>query len=124
HIDASGVMRIVFPIEPSDDGLVKGKKTYETQEFFAGFADQYRDRLRYGMFRPAMNNIDSYDGGLGYVFIIASWRPMHFDRFATGGNWDSFEIADEQYMKDPRPAIYELGSLLVGENREAYTVKF
>ena len=27
-------------------------------------------------------------------------------------------------MRDPRPAIYELATLLAGDNREAYTVKF
>jgi len=124
HIDASGVMRVVFPLNPDDDGLVKGDKNYQTQEFFAGFTDQYQYRIRSGMFYPTASRVDSYDGGTGYVFIIASWRPMHFDRFQTGGSWDSFEIADEQYMTDPRPAIYELGSLLVGDNREAYTVKF
>jgi hypothetical protein len=124
HIDADGVLRIAFPGDPKDDGLVKGNKTYQTQEFFAGFTDQYRYRVTSGMFQPVSSRYDSYDGGLGYVFIIASWRPMRFDRFQTGGDWDTFEIADEQYLRDPRPAIYELASLLVGENREAYTVKF
>src|SRR5262249_51172589 len=69
-------------------------------------------------------NLDSYDGGLGYAFIIASWRPMHFERFSATGDWDSFQLADPNYMNDPRPAVYELASLLAGENREAYTVKF
>jgi hypothetical protein len=27
-------------------------------------------------------------------------------------------------MRDPRPAIHELATLLAGENSEAYTVKF
>jgi len=124
HLDADGVLRIAFPTEPGDDGFVRGQRTYQTAQFFAGFTDQYRYRATTGLFRPTQSSYDSYDGGLGYVFIIASWRPMHFDRFATGGSWDSFEIADADYMRDPRPAIYEFASLLAGENREAYTVKF
>jgi hypothetical protein len=128
HIDADGVLRVVFPNDPvTDDGFVRGKKTYRTNEFFAGFNDQYRMRAQrqYGsFFAGGMRRPDSYDGGFGYLFVIASWRPMNFDRFRSEGEWDSFELTDASYLSDPRPAIYELASLLVGENREAYTVKF
>ncbi|HEY9225645.1 MAG TPA: hypothetical protein VIP11_03290, partial [Gemmatimonadaceae bacterium] len=113
-----------FPADPThDDGFVKGNKTYRSGEFFAGFTDAYRYRAQQGFYR-AVSSTDSYDAGLGYLFIVASWRPMRFDRFATEDRWDSFELADDRYLRDPRPAIYELASLLVGENREAYTVKF
>jgi hypothetical protein len=124
HLDADGVLRIAFPTEPGDDGFVRGQHSYQTAQFFAGFTDQYRYRATTGFFRTTQSAYDSYDGGTGYVFIIASWRPMHFEQFATSGSWDSFEVADADYMRDPRPAIYELASLLAGENREAYTVKF
>jgi hypothetical protein len=76
------------------------------------------------MFHYSAASSYAYDGGLGYVFVIASWRPMRFDRFRTGNDWDSFDLADANYMRDPRPAIYELATLLAGDNREAYTVKF
>jgi len=124
HLDADGVLRIAFPTEPGDDGFVRGRHSYQTAQFFAGFSDQYRYRASAGLFRTTQSSYDSYDGGLGYVFIIASWRPMHVERFATNGNWDSFEVADAEYMRDPRPAIYELAALLAGESREAYTVQF
>src|SRR5215475_1846572 len=35
HIDADGVLRVVFPMEPNDEGLVKGDRSYKTNEFFA-----------------------------------------------------------------------------------------
>jgi hypothetical protein len=125
HLDADGILRITFPTQPGDDGFVRGQHSYYTPEFFAGFADQYRYRAQSaGLFRSTQASYDSYDGGLGYVFIIASWRPMRFEQFSTNGNWDTFEVADADYMRDPRPAIYELASILAGENREAYTVKF
>ena len=124
HIDADGALRIAFPNEPSDDGFVRGGQSYQTNEFFAGFNAEYRFRASTSMSRFAGLTPDAYDGGLGYVFVIASWRPMRFDRFQTGGVWDSFEIADESYMRDPRPAIQELAALLAGENREAFTIKF
>lgn len=125
HIDADGVLRVVFPVDPSDDdGYVRGGKTYETQEFFAGFTDQYRFRAaEYSLRTGALPRYDAYDGGLGYLFMIATWRPMRFDRFSAEGRWDSFELADHNLLNDPKPAIEELASLLAGENREAYTVK-
>jgi hypothetical protein len=124
QVDGSGTVRIIFPTDPRDDGFVRGGKRYETTDVFAGFADQYRYRFNYARYYQHGLNSDAYDGALGYMFVVASWRPMHFDRFASDGVWDSYEIADEESLRDPKPAIYELASLLVGENREAYTVKF
>lgn len=125
HIDADGVLRISFPTNPRDDGFVHGQKSYSTPDFFAGFADEYayRYQTQFAMYHAGPVP-DSYDGGIGYVFVIASWRPLRFDRFATDGEWNSYELADADFMQDPRPAIHELASLLVGDSREAYTVKF
>jgi hypothetical protein len=124
HVDAEGVVRIVFPADPRDDGFVKGGgRAYETAEVFGGFRDQY-------MFRYATdgryygNDPYAYDGTGGYLFIVAAWQPMHFERFAQGDTWDSFEVTSEAYVRDPRPAIYEFASVLVGDSREAYTVQF
>jgi hypothetical protein len=124
HVDASGVVRVVFPSDPHDDGFVQGGgKSYETAEFFGGFADQYSFRYsNFGRFSGPQN--DAYDGGGGYLFIVASWRPMHFEKLTNGGDWDTFEVTTAAYVHDPRPAIEELASVLVGDTREAYTVKF
>jgi hypothetical protein len=124
HIDADGALRIAFPNDPSDDGFVRGGRSYQTNEFFAGFNAEYRFRARTSMYQYAGLSPDTYDGGIGYVFIIASWRPMRFDRFRTGDAWDSFEIADDSYLRDPRPAIQEFAALLAGDNSEAYTIQF
>jgi hypothetical protein len=125
QVGPDGVVRVVFPQSPTDDGFVKGDHTYQTSEFFGGFAQDYRFRAQNTLFRPYDVHRDSYDGtGLGFVFVIASWRPMRVDQFASEGTWDSFELTDDAYLRDPRPAIQELASLLAGENREAYTVKY
>lgn len=123
HVDADGVVRIVFPQDPRDDGFVRGGRSYTTSEFFGGFEDAYRFRYatygRYMGYQPS-----AYDGLSGRLFIVASWRPMHFDKFVSeSGGWDSFEIVDSRYQ-DPRPAVQELAAMLAGENREAYTLKF
>ena len=125
QIGPDGIVRIVFPEQPSDDGFLRGKHSYQTSEFFAGFEDQYRYRLTTSPFnRFSSATRDSYDLGFGYLFVVASWRPMRLDQFSTGGVWDSFELLDSEYMRDPRPAVYELAALLAGPNREAYTVEF
>jgi hypothetical protein len=125
HLGPDGIVRIIFPTDPTDNGLVQGGKTYRLPEISAGYYDMYRWRnANYGLFRGPAARTDSYDGGAGYIFVIAAWRPMRFDRFSDNGQWDSFEVADDAYLRDPRPAIYELATLLTGENREAYTVKF
>lgn len=125
HVDADGVLRIVFPTNPGDDGFVKGDKSYMTDQFFAGFNDQYRYRAQeVSLTRGLTPQMDSYDGGLGYVFMVASWRPMRFDQFSSGGIWNRYELSDDEYLKDPRPAIQELASVLTGDNREAYTVQY
>ena len=125
QITPDGIVRIVFPEEPTDDGFLRGRQSYETAEFFAGFEDQYRYRATssgYGRFNSATR--DSYDAGYGFMFVIASWRPMRLDQLSTGGAWDSYEITESEYLRDPRPAVYELAAVLAGPNREAYTVAF
>jgi hypothetical protein len=125
QISPDGILRIVFPEDPADDGLLRGGHSYQTAEFFAGFDDQYRFRAAtspYGRFSPGARN--SYDNGLGFLFVIASWRPLRFDRFSTGGAWDSFELIDNDYLRDPAPAVYEFAAVLAGPNREAYSVEF
>jgi hypothetical protein len=126
HLDAAGRMKIVFPSSPGDDGFVRGDKIYHVPEFFAGFADEYAWRYsdyRY-RFHSTSSRYDSYDAGLGYVFVIASWRPMRLDRIADGNRWQTYDVTDVSYMQDPREAIEELGSVIAGDNREAYTIEY
>lgn len=125
HIDADGVLRIEFPENPTDNGFARGHASYETASFFGGFTSEMRARFStdYGHLTGA-SRADSYDGGFSYIFVIASWKPMRFDQFSHNGAWDSYEVADQDYLRDPRPAVYELASLLAGTNPDEYTVKF
>jgi hypothetical protein len=126
HLDAAGRMKIVFPSQPGDDGFVRGDKVYHVPTFFAGFSDEYAWRYSDYRYRPhslASRN-DSYDAGLGYVFIVASWRPMRLDRIADGDRWQAYDVTDISYMQDPREAIEELASVIAGDNREAYTIQY
>ena len=126
HLDAAGRMKIVFPSQPGDDGFVRGDKIYHVPPFFAGFADEYawrQSEYRY-RYHSISSRTDSYDAGLGYVFVVASWRPMRLDRIADGNRWQTYDVSDISYMADPREAIEELGSVIAGDNREAYTIEY
>ena len=126
HLDAAGRLRVVFPSQPGDDGFVRGDKIYHVPSFFAGFGDEYA--WRYMNYRYSTHSVatrrDSYDAGLGYVFVVASWRPMRLDRISDGHSWQTYEVSDISYMSDPREAIEELGALIAGDNREAYTIEY
>src|SRR5437762_5341064 len=126
HLDAAGRLSVVFPSAPGDDGFVRGGKIYHVPSFFAGFTDEYA--WRYSDYRYSSHSVasrrDSYDAGLGYVFVVASWRPMRLDRISDGNRWQTYEVSDVNYMHDPREAIEELGAVIAGDNREAYTIEY
>lgn len=126
HLDAAGRLKIVFPSEPGDDGFVRGDQIYHVPSFFAGFVDEYawrQSNYRYS-YHSVASRRDSYDAGLGYVFVIASWRPMRLDRITNGNRWETYNVSDAGYMSDPREAVEELGSVIAGDNTEAYTIEY
>lgn len=126
HIDATGRLRIVYPARPTDDGFVRGGHVYRVPSFFGGFVDEYRYRRATDYTRLSMvrSRTDSYDAGTGYVFVIASWRPMQLERVTDGNRWSSYELSSEEYLTDPREAVDELAQVVAGDSREAYTVEY
>ena len=126
HLDGAGRLKVVFPSKPGDDGFVRGDNVYHVPSFFAGFTDEYAWRYSDYYYRAhsTASRRDSYDAGLGYVFVVASWRPMRLDRIADGDHWQTYNVSDVSYMNDPREAVEELGSLIAGDNREAYTIEY
>jgi hypothetical protein len=126
QLDAAGRLSIVFPNKPGDDGFVRGEEIYHVPSFFAGFGDEYRWRYSnyYYQTHSLASRQDSYDAGLGYVFVVASWRPMRLDRITNGNRWETYEVSDINYTSDPREAIEELAAVIAGDNREAYTIEY
>lgn len=123
QVDADGIVRVVFPNTPHDDGFVRGGgHTYQTAEMFAGFVNNYGFRSNsYSLYNTAGQMVRNSGG---YLFIVAAWRPLDYSRLSDGEGWQSFQTVTERDAHDPRPAIYELAALLAGSNREAYTVDF
>jgi hypothetical protein len=135
HVGPDGIVRILFPLDPHDNGLVVGGRSYAIPEFFAGYASDSFDRYssRFDLFRFATSSrgafgplgaLGSGDAGEGYVFAVASWRPMHFEGLSEDGAWSEFELTSARSRRDPRPAIHEVANVLVGTARESFSVKF
>lgn len=126
HVDVDGRLTILFPKNPQDDGYVEGGRSYTIPEFDAGFQSNYAfarfsNNIRY---RPYSSRLASYDGGTGYLFVVASWRPMQFDRIVENGRWASYELTDAYSSADPRDAVEEFAALLAGDGREAFSVEY
>jgi len=126
HVDADGRLTVVFPKNPQDDGFVEGGRHYQVPEFDAGFQSSYAFARYSGnvRYRPYSSRVDSYDGGTGYIFVVASWRPMQFDRIVENGHWAGYELSDAFSTTDPRDEVDEFAALIAGDTREAYSVEY
>jgi hypothetical protein len=82
HVDPSGRVRMLFPLDPGDDNFVRGGKDYEVR----GRAD-----------REAF--VVSESEGTGYVYAAFSKDPFQFDGLALNGHWDyrapDFAVGDD-----------------------------
>lgn len=126
HVDAEGRLSVLFPRTPRDDGFVEGGRSYAIPEFDAGFASEYafaRSVSAY-RYRPLSSRFSSYDGGVSYVFVIAGWKPMRFDRIVDDSTWSEYELTDAYTTRDPREAVDELAALIAADGPEAYTVDY
>src|SRR5207302_9653063 len=71
HADAQGRVRVLFPLDPTDDDFVRGGRTLEVR----GRGD-----------REAFY-VDDADGA-GLVLAARSAAPFKFDEFVRGDPWD------------------------------------
>ena len=82
--DAQGRVRVLYPLDPSDDNFVRGRKTIEVR----GRGD------REAFF------IDDKDGS-GVVLAARSVAPFQFDEFVRGDHWD-YRVLDTRGSGDDK----------------------
>lgn len=82
--DAAGRVRVLYPLDPSDDNFVRGRKTIEVR----GRGD------REAFF------IDDKDGS-GVVLAARSVAPFQFDEFVRGDHWD-YRVLDTRGSGDDK----------------------
>jgi hypothetical protein len=91
HVDPDGILRVLFPLDPTDDNFVRGGKKYEI-------------RGRGG--REAFEA----DGksGRGTVYAAVSGTPFSFGQFVLGDHWDYRGLAPDRLPADPEQDLNEL----------------
>lgn len=123
HLGGDGRISVLYPRSPYSTGWVIGGKTVDLESVMVlydavprpfSFASAHR--------RNFSAELDSYDGrGHGYVFMIASRRPITYGVLEGRDGFESLEIEGYELARDPRYAIRNLADALV---TGPYTLKF
>ena len=91
HADAEGHLRVLFPIDPTDDNFVRGGKKYEVEGRGGRDAFDVGDR-----------------SGRGSVYAAVSGSPFRFDEFVLSDHWDYKALEPRSLAEDPEPELTEL----------------
>jgi len=91
HVDPDGHLRVVFPVDPTDDNFIRGGKKYEV-----------RGRAGRETF-----DVDNRTGH-GTVYAAVSKSAFRFDDFVVGDHWDYKTIAPNRLPEDPESDVTEL----------------
>ena len=116
HLGGDGVIRVLFPEDGRSMGYVPARRYFRT----ASFRGDYDANPSYWFLRPVMLRSTSarqysYDGqGHGFVFMIASNRPLRFERVSELGFWDDLEVRAYQNTLDPRQSIRQFADYVAG----------
>ena len=114
HLGGDGVIRVLFPEDARESGWVQGGKLFRT-DLTTGDYDAAPGYwfMRPTFFRTMGARSDSYDGnGHGFVFMIASATPLHFDRVSEFGLWAETEVRAYSTTSDPRALVRDYAYLL------------
>src|SRR6266436_5819139 len=101
--DAEGRVRVVFPLDPSDDNFVRGHETIEAR----GRGD------REAFF------VDDREGS-GLVLVARSTTPFKFDEFVRGDHWDYRVLDARQAGDDKEAALLDMAQRMTAEGRFDY----
>jgi hypothetical protein len=123
NVGRDGYANVIFPESPEDDGFMRGGRTYRLPAFFPGFPRGFRSD--YGRLYSATSVYgDVYDRYSGYVFVIASWRPMHFQITEAVGLWDDYRLATHEERLEPYTVMHRFADQLVAERSRDYTARY
>ena len=105
HADPDGRVRVLFPLDPSDDDFVRGGKRLEIR----GRSD------RNAFF------VDAADGA-GTVVAVLSPDPLTYDAFVRNDHWDYRALGGgaTDLRDDPLAGLLEIARRMAGETRFEY----
>jgi hypothetical protein len=107
HADPEGRIRVLFPLDPSDDDFVRGGRKVEIR----GRSD--RDAFF----------VDAGDGS-GTVVAVLSPDPLTFDPFVRNDHWDyrSLGPTSEDQRSDPLATLLDVARRMAGDSHFEYDV--
>ena len=107
HADPDGRVRVLFPLDPSDDDFVRGGRRFELR----GRSD--RDAFL----------VDDGDGA-GTVVAVFSPDPLTYDAFVRNDHWDyrAFGGGTSEMRDDPLAGLLDIARRMAGETRFEYDV--
>lgn len=106
HFDTDGRLRILFPLEPGDDGSVHAGRRYEVR----GEGDADREAFR------------ATGAGEGLVFGAISPDPFRLEEYTQGGSWDYTRFRIDYDSRDAEAEIAELLQQMTGTGGFDYDV--
>ena len=90
HTDATGHVRVLFPVDPGDDNFLKGGQNYEIRN------------------RGDREAFQVTSAGAGTVYAAVSPDPYHFDAFVRNQHWDYGQLDDSALVDDPETGMTNL----------------
>lgn len=97
HVDPDGRLRVLFPLDPTDDNYVRGGKEYELK----GRGGREPFTVESG-------------SGRGTVYAAVSPDPFRFDQYVLGDHWDYRSLNQQRYPEDAEPDLTELARAMAG----------
>lgn len=102
HAEPDGRVRVLFPLDPTDDDYIKAGETYEVR----GRGDR--------------NAFTVYDSrGEGVVFAAYSPDPFRFDNFVRSDHWD-YRVDAFRVGEDAEADLTELARQMAGQSQFEY----
>jgi hypothetical protein len=105
HADPGGRVRVLFPLDPSDDDFVRGGKRIEIR----------------GRSNREAFFVDADDGS-GTVVAVLSPDPLGYDAFARNDHWDFRALGAGDVRNDPLAGLLDIARRMAGEARFEYDV--
>ncbi|MDP3940563.1 MAG: DUF4384 domain-containing protein [Deltaproteobacteria bacterium] len=103
HADPQGRVRVLFPLDPTDDAFVRGGRRQELR----GRSD--RDAIF----------VDAADGA-GTVLAAVSADPFTYDGFVRNDHWDYRSLGAGTVRADPLAGLLDIVRQMSGEQRFEY----
>jgi hypothetical protein len=103
--DVDGRVRVLFPLDPSDDDFVRGGKEYT----LPGRGD--RETFL----------VDDRTGD-GVILAAFSLEPFHYDEFVRGDHWDYRVLTSDAVRDDPEAGLLDLVTAMADSAHFDYDV--